>query len=133
MVEIVVTGTFRFLGTTPWVRRTICCGKPMFSVMARCTVQYVPWLHTPGSVVPCSRRGFNGLAFFFFFRMYKSGLTQLIRWRLRTDIPRRAGVVGQLVFFWAFPNMTWMDQRPTLGFGIGGMGSPGSWSGLELG
>jgi hypothetical protein len=52
--------------------------------------------------------------------MYKSGLTQLIRWRLRTGIPRRAGVVGQLVFFWAFPNMTWMDQRPTLGFGIGG-------------
>jgi hypothetical protein len=29
-------------------------------------------------------------------------------------------VVGQLVFFWAFPNMTWMDERPTLGFGIGG-------------
>jgi hypothetical protein len=28
--------------------------------------------------------------------MYKSGLTQLIRWRLRTGIPRRAEVVGQL-------------------------------------
>jgi hypothetical protein len=52
--------------------------------------------------------------------MYKSGLTQLMRWRLRTGIPHGAGVVDHLVFFWAFPNMTWMDERPTLGFGIGG-------------
>jgi hypothetical protein len=29
-------------------------------------------------------------------------------------------VVGQLVFFWAFLNMTWMDQRPTLGLAVGG-------------
>jgi hypothetical protein len=29
--------------------------------------------------------------------MFKSGLTQLIRWRLRTGIPHGAGVVGHLV------------------------------------
>jgi hypothetical protein len=51
----------------------------------------------------------------FLFGMYKSGLTQLIRWKLRTGIPRRAGVEGQLLFFWAFSYMTGMNQRPTLG------------------
>jgi hypothetical protein len=61
-----------------------------------------------------------GVVWFFFFLMYKSGLTQLIRWRLRTSIPRGAGGVGQLAFFWALPNMTWMNERPTLRFGIGG-------------
>jgi hypothetical protein len=35
---------------------------------------------------------------FFFFFDVKSGLTQLIRWRLRTGIPHGAGVVGHLVF-----------------------------------
>jgi hypothetical protein len=53
--------------------------------------------------------------------MYKSGLTQLIRWRLRTGIPRRAGVEGQLLFFWALISyMTGMNHRPTLGLSIGG-------------
>jgi hypothetical protein len=47
-------------------------------------------------LLPVSDRVFF-FFFFFFFLMFKSGLTQLIRWRLRTGIPHGAGVVGHLV------------------------------------
>jgi hypothetical protein len=57
-----VGGTFRFLGTTPWVKEGIRFGTPRFGVSRGGPVEYVLWFYRHGSG-RSSQSSWSGLVF----------------------------------------------------------------------